>query len=151
MWRRDSLRDKFWLARWLARATAANGSVRVSLIVTTPPGFGSSIGRVTEVDTLQLGDNTGLDPIVYRPRCLDDPRLAGLEGEGVFAYEAHGHRWLAPTHVDDLADTYAAHNVEQPDPDGLGNIGMPGRMGPRNGVRAALALEPNRRHDSHFE
>ncbi|MCE7029146.1 xanthine dehydrogenase small subunit [Jiella avicenniae] len=36
-------------------------------------------------------------------------RLAEIEGEGVFAYEFGGHRWFAPTDVDDLADTYAAH------------------------------------------
>jgi hypothetical protein len=31
-----------------------------------------------EVDTLPLGDNTGFADIVYRPRCLDDPRFTGL-------------------------------------------------------------------------
>ncbi len=31
-----------------------------------------------EVDTLSLGANTGLESIVYRPRCLDDPRFEGL-------------------------------------------------------------------------
>ncbi|NDW03830.1 xanthine dehydrogenase small subunit [Jiella pacifica] len=36
-------------------------------------------------------------------------RLTELEGEGIFAYEAGGGRWFAPTNVDDLADTYAAH------------------------------------------
>lgn len=36
-------------------------------------------------------------------------RLADLEGEGVFAYEFGDHRWFAPSDVDDLADTYAAH------------------------------------------
>lgn len=31
------------------------------------------------VDTLPLGHNTGLDHLIYRPRCLDDPDFAGLE------------------------------------------------------------------------
>jgi hypothetical protein len=35
-------------------------------------------GSVAE-DTMPLGFNTGLDPIAYRPVCLDDPRFAGLQ------------------------------------------------------------------------
>jgi hypothetical protein len=47
------------------------------------------IDGVTVVDTLVLGDNTGLEPVVYRPRCLDDPAYAGLE-EAMRAAFAHG-------------------------------------------------------------
>ncbi len=36
---------------------------------------GEGVGRTIE---LPLGANTGLEPIVYRPRCLDEPRFAGL-------------------------------------------------------------------------
>ncbi|HEX2020771.1 MAG TPA: xanthine dehydrogenase small subunit [Aurantimonas sp.] len=36
-------------------------------------------------------------------------RLAAIEGNGVFCYEADGGRWFAPCNVDDLADLYAAH------------------------------------------
>ncbi|WP_168990503.1 xanthine dehydrogenase small subunit [Aureimonas flava] len=35
--------------------------------------------------------------------------LTALRGAGVFRYEAGGAAWLAPSHVDELADTYAAH------------------------------------------
>ncbi len=35
--------------------------------------------------------------------------LAALRGRDLFDYEADGARWFSPSHVDELADTYAAH------------------------------------------
>ncbi len=36
------------------------------------------VDGVTYIDTIPLGANTGLEPIEYRPRVLDDPRFEGL-------------------------------------------------------------------------
>lgn len=36
------------------------------------------VGSTTQLDTLPLGANTGLEGIAYRPRVLDDPRFTGL-------------------------------------------------------------------------
>ncbi len=36
------------------------------------------VDNVTYLDTIPLGANTGLDPIRYTPKCLSDPRFAGL-------------------------------------------------------------------------
>lgn len=66
---------------------------------------------------------TGYGPIVEaglqaarhaRPDRSDDDaalaeRLARLRGPETFEYEGGGGRWLSPTHVDALADLYAAH------------------------------------------
>ncbi len=38
-----------------------------------------TVGGYTITDTLELGENTGLESIIYRPRCLDDPAYDGLQ------------------------------------------------------------------------
>jgi len=40
--------------------------------------YGADYTSGTALDTLPLGHNTGLEPVLYRPVCLDDPDYAGL-------------------------------------------------------------------------
>ncbi len=66
------------------------------------------LGNETYVDTLPLGNNTGLEPVLYRPRCLDDPQYDGLAAamEQVFAAGAHRGTEFRPPLRDPAGNVY---------------------------------------------
>lgn len=60
--------------------------------------WGADYTGEAALDTLPLGLNTGLDPVLYRPACLDEPQFLGLAEAmaEVFAAGIHVGRELRP-------------------------------------------------------
>ncbi|MBO0661320.1 xanthine dehydrogenase small subunit [Jiella sp. MQZ9-1] len=91
-------------AGWLTGALGDRQSVKdlIAGNLCRCTGYGPIVEAGMELAGEPVPDTSGADAALAE-------RLMGLEGEGVFAYEAKGERWFAPTSVDELADTYAAH------------------------------------------
>lgn len=91
-------------AGWLTGALTDRQSVKdaISGNLCRCTGYGSIVEAGLEIAGEPVPDTAAEDAAL-------SAGLAEMEGEGVFAYEARGHRWYAPTNVDDLADTYAAN------------------------------------------
>ncbi len=92
-------------AGWLTGALTDRQSVKdvVSGNLCRCTGYGPIVEAGLDVAYIAPPDTGAADAELAR-------RLTELRGEGVFRYEAEDKLWLSPAHVDDLADTYAAHS-----------------------------------------